>query len=281
MSQFKLCAFADEANASLDGQISALKRNGIPFLEIRNVGSSNIVNLSSDEVKSIRQRLEEEGIKVWSVGSPAGKIQITDSFEPHLDTFKRLIEHGNTLGAKAMRIFSFYIPNGEEASRYRDEVLRRLDKMLEAAKGSGIFCCHENEKGIYGDNADRCLDLLSNLPSLRAVFDPANFVQCGQDTKEAWKKLSPHVEYLHIKDALADGSIVPAGKGHGNVPYIISEYGRQGGRILSLEPHLFEFAGLAALEREGDKSEVGSLNFLSAEEAFDCGANSLKEIIEI
>ncbi len=280
MSQFKLCAFADEANSTLVGQIEALKRNGIPFLEIRNVDGKNIAELTPTEVRDVRRRLDADNIKVWSVGSPAGKIMITDDFAPHLELFKQLLEHGTVLGAKAIRMFSFYMPNGEDAAVYRDEVMSRLDKMLALAKGSGIVCCHENEKGIYGDNAERCLDLLKTLPDLRAVFDPANFVQCGQDTKEAWVKLSPHVEYLHIKDSLKNGSIVPAGRGDGNVPYIISEYGRQGGRILSLEPHLFEFAGLAALEREGDKSEVGGLNFSSAEEAFDFGANSLKEIID-
>ena len=42
MSNIKLCAFADEANAEIDFQIEALKRNSIPYLEIRNVDGDTI-----------------------------------------------------------------------------------------------------------------------------------------------------------------------------------------------------------------------------------------------
>ena len=38
-----------------------------------------------------------------------------------------------------------------------------------------IVDCHENEKGIYGDTAERCLDVLEACEGkLRAVFDPAD-----------------------------------------------------------------------------------------------------------
>ena len=33
----------------------------------------------------------------------------------------------------------------------------------------------------------------------QAVFDPANFVQCGQDTVKAYEMLKDHIAYLHIK----------------------------------------------------------------------------------
>ena len=38
----KLCAFADEAESSLVGQIAALKRNSIPFLELRSIAGKNV-----------------------------------------------------------------------------------------------------------------------------------------------------------------------------------------------------------------------------------------------
>ena len=42
----RLCAFADEASVSLDGQIEALKRNNISLLEIRGVDGENIKEIS-------------------------------------------------------------------------------------------------------------------------------------------------------------------------------------------------------------------------------------------
>ena len=38
-NKIKLCAFADEADPMLDGQIEALKANGISLLEIRGAGA--------------------------------------------------------------------------------------------------------------------------------------------------------------------------------------------------------------------------------------------------
>ena len=155
-----------------------------------------------------------------------------------------------------------------------------LAQFADLAKSYGIFACHENEKGIYGDAAARCLEIHKTIPELKAVFDPANFVQCGQDTLEAWELLHPYVHYMHIKDAVPSGGVVPAGMGRGNVKALISRYFAQGGTVLSLEPHLYDFVGLKNLEQEGEESVVGSMSFTTAEEAFDYGANALKKILE-
>ena len=83
----KLCAFADEASSALSGQIAALKRNGISSLEIRGVNGKNIKDLSRDEVKEVKNILDGEGISVWSIGSPIGKISLADDFAAHFPNF--------------------------------------------------------------------------------------------------------------------------------------------------------------------------------------------------
>ncbi len=79
----------------------------------------------------------------------------------------------------------------------------------------------------------------------------ANFVQCGQDTFEAYEMLKSYIAYIHVKDALkSDQSVVPAGYGDGNVAVILKRLSASGfDGFLSLEPHLFEFEGFHALER--------------------------------
>ena len=71
---YRLAAFADEADRTLRGQISAMKDNGIELLEIRTVDGKNIAELTAAEAKTIRKELDGAGIAVWSVGSPMGKI---------------------------------------------------------------------------------------------------------------------------------------------------------------------------------------------------------------
>jgi sugar phosphate isomerase/epimerase len=151
--------------------------------------------------------------------------------------------------------------------------------MLEIAKENGVILCHENEKGIYGDNAQRCLDLFKTFPQLKCVFDPANFVQCEQDTKEAWAILKDYVHYLHIKDALKDGNVVPAGEGVGNIAYIIKEYANQGGNAITLEPHLKVFDGLKDLEQADEEIKVGIKSYATADEAFDVAVKALRGIM--
>ncbi|MBQ1961819.1 MAG: sugar phosphate isomerase/epimerase [Clostridia bacterium] len=276
----RIFAFADEANNMIDGQIAAMRRNSLAGLEIRNVDGVNISDITADKAKEVRKKLDDAGFITWSVGSPIGKIDIEkDDFAAHTEKFKKTLELGNILGAGNIRLFSFYIPQDKNAADYKNEVIDRLGLFCDIAKGSGIELCHENEKGIYGDIAARCLDIHKALPQLRGIFDPANFVQCGQNTLEAWEMLGSYIKYMHIKDSLLDGTVVPAGEGEGNLPFILGEFMRRGGDAVTLEPHLRVFSGLAELEREGEESNVGKYNYPDNDTAFDAASDALKKII--
>lgn len=266
--KFKLAAFADEAASSLTEQIDAMTENGVEYLEIRGVDGENIADISTEKAKVIRTMLDAAGIGVWSLGSPFGKIGIGDDIEAHLDKFKRSLEVADILGTRHIRLFSFY------GTSEIDPVLERLNKFIDAARGTDIVLCHENEKGIYGDMAAKCLEVHKALPQLRAIFDPANFIQCGQETKAAWELLSPYVEYMHIKDALLDGSVVPAGKGAGELPYLLDRYK---GEVLTIEPHLSVFEGFDKLECQ-QKSEMGYC-YPDSRTAFTAAVDALKDII--
>ncbi len=283
MAQYKLFAFADEAGASLDEQIAAMKRNALDGLEIRFVDSENVSTFSAEKTKEIKKKMDEAGLVTWSIGSPIGKIDIEkDDFAAHLETFKHTLEVAHILDAKHIRLFSFYIPTGKAPSDYKDEVIDRMGKFAEIAEGSGVLLCHENEKGIYGDVASRCLEIAKALPSIRLVFDPANFVQCGQETLSAWEMLKPYTHYMHIKDSLADGSIVPAGEGIGNVGAIANDYLARAGAnaAFTLEPHLKVFGGLSDLERKGEDSAVEkTFVFRTNGEAFDAACSYFRKLL--
>ena len=255
----KIYAFADEASANIDEQIKAMKENRLDGLEIRNVDSVNIAEISDSKAKEVRKKLDEACLRVWTIGSPIGKIDIEkDDFALHTEKFKRTLELAYILGVENIRLFSFFTP-AENRDSYKDKVIERLGTFCEIAKGSSITLCHENEKGIYGDIPERCLEIHKALPEMKAIFDPANYVQCGVDTLQAWELLKGYVKYLHIKDALADGSVVPAGKGIGNVKFVLDEFKKIGGNSVTVEPHLTVFDGLKGLEKEGDTSVIGEV----------------------
>ena len=276
----KIYAFADEASPIIDEQIKAMKENGLDGLEIRNVDGVNIAEISDSKAREVRKKLDDASLRVWTIGSPIGKIDIEkDDFTLHTEKFKRTLELADILGAENIRLFSFFTPS-ENRDGYKDKVIERLGAFCEIAKGSSITLCHENEKGIYGDIPERCLEIHKALPEMKAIFDPANYVQCGVNTLQAWKLLKGYVKYLHIKDAFADGSVVPAGKGIGNVKYILDDFKKLGGNSVTVEPHLMVFAGLKDLEKEGDASVIGEVyKYSSAEEAFAAAVSALRELL--
>ena len=282
MVNFILSAFSDEYSPEIDRQIKWLTDNNIPMMEIRGVDGTPVADITLEKAREVKKKLDNAGISISAVGSPIGKINIKDDFAPHLDQFKHLIDIAHILDAKRMRIFSFFMPEGENPSDYRDEVISRLDVLCEIAEKEGIILCHENEKNIYGDTPERCFDLYNALGGrLKLVFDHANYISCDVEAYPyAYNTVCDGLEYMHIKDADSNKEMVPAGEGIGNIPATISKLKetRTGDFILTLEPHLMEFSGLSGLESEGHTSILGN-KYKNTDEAFSVALSSLKKYL--
>jgi sugar phosphate isomerase/epimerase len=239
-----LTGFADEISPELDEQLDTLAEESMRYMELRSVWNTNVLDLTDAELERVRSAVAERGIGISSIGSPIGKVPITDPFGPHLERFRRALHAAGVMQAPYVRVFSFFIPEGHEPDRYREEVLERMGALAGEAESAGITLLHENEKEIYGDVPSRCVDILSSVdsPALRAAWDAANFVQCGvgQPYTEGYASLRPYVEYVHVKDALADsGRVVPAGEGDGEIPDTLSALrDSEFDGFFSLEPHL-------------------------------------------
>ena len=255
-----ISGFADEIDKDLDIQIDVLKQLGQEYIEFRGADGITVGRYTIEQAKETMARLEEAGIKVSSIGSPIGKIKINEDFEPHFEVYKRIVEIAKIMGTKNIRMFSFFIPEGEDADQYEEEVCARLEKFIEYAKEQDVVLLHENEKDIYGDVAYRCLNLMKKFygDHFKCVFDFANFVQCKQDTLEAYEMLKPYITYIHVKDAIWEtAEVVVPGTGDGNLKQIftaLDEAGYEG--FLSLEPHLVNFGALASLERNAAERKL-------------------------
>lgn len=279
MEHIILSGFSDEIAPELDLQLAAIREWGLSHIELRAADGVNVSDFSTEKVKEVKNKLAGAGVSVSSIGSPIGKIGMEEDFAPHLEKLKRTLEIQKELGAPYLRMFSFYIPQGRAPEDFREEVLDRVGRMAEEAGRWDSVLLHENEKGIYGDSAPRCKELLEAFygPHFKAVFDFANFVQVGQQTLPAYELLKPYVEYVHVKDAQrGTGAVVPAGQGDGHVQDILTDLIGGGWKgFLSLEPHLTDFAGLAALEQDPQKR--GSA--LDGKSAWKLALDSLQEIL--
>lgn len=285
MADFILSAFADEAAGSLEEQIKALEEENISLIELRGVNGKNCADLTESEAKEIAEKLRAHNIGISALGSPFGKIGITEDFTAHLEKFKASLKVCKVLGCRKIRMFSFYMPQEERTlqgdySAYRNEVFNRLEQMLNLADKENILLVHENEKGIYGDSDQRCMELYNHFAgSLGIVFDPANYVQCKVDPKSAYELQKNTITYFHMKDALfADGSVVSVGNGDGSVPYILEDVKKSRGDkvILTVEPHLHIFNGLEKLQSEKVQHKEA---YPDSRTAFHAACESVKKYI--
>jgi len=175
------------------------------------------------------------------------------------------------------------MPKGNKPEDYKDAILPKMKKLTERAAEKGIVLLHENEKEIYGDTAERCLEIVEyvNSPNLRLTFDPANFAQCNVEAfPHAYELLKKHIEYVHIKDAIfKSGNVVPAGLGDCKIPEMLKDLKLSGYKgFLSIEPHLAAFKGLEDLENGSNILKIKESGTSSFSVAFDALDKILKSL---
>ncbi len=255
-----LSAFADEIVPDLKTQMDVCQANGVRHIDVRGIDNVNVSKFTLPQAKEYRKVFDDRGFGMPCVGSPIGKIRIDEPFGPHLDLLKHCCELARIFGAPYVRIFSFYPPQGGDILACRDEVMRRLGAMAQAAAAAGIVLLHENEANIYGEKTAQVKDIFAAIgsSSLKGVFDPANFVFAGlRPLEDCWNAgLAELTHYFHIKDAVPGQDICcPAGTGQGQIPQILADAGRRGyAGVMTLEPHMAragQFSGFTGPELFG------------------------------
>ena len=249
MNKLILSAFADEYADDLKAQCEALNDFGIEYIELRGVNGKNVSVLTEGEVKEAKKILDDFDIKVSSIGSPLGKIDINGDLNGHYETAKRVYETANILGTKKVRVFSFYSKE-TPFNECKIKIFDALETLLKSAENASLTLCHENEARIYGESPEKCFEIAEYFGGrIKCVFDMGNFVLDGYEPMAAYKILFDYIEYFHIKDAFYTGAIVPAGRGEAKIKEILDDYKSNGKKdaFISLEPHLQTFSGLNAL----------------------------------
>ncbi len=202
----------------------------------------NVLDLDNAVRSEIKTKLAANGMGVVSIGSPIGKVKITDPWAEHFERFKIAVDVAEFLNAPFIRVFSYYPPEGGNILKHRDEVMKRFAAKVDYVKNRNVVLVHENEAKIYGEKVAQCVDLMKtiNSPKLRSAFDFGNFVGAKEDPLNNWPLLKPYTVHIHIKDAqMKDGKAVPAGQGDGQLAPILVDAYKSGYRgFLSLEPHL-------------------------------------------
>ena len=241
-----LSAFADEVTDDFSEQLSFLVSEDIQYIEIRFVNQKNILELNRNELVETKRMLDDSGIGVSAIGSPIGKVGINEPFMPHLEKFKHAVELADFFDSYLIRIFSYYAPPGASIDNYRAEVLKRMKQKAALLEGTDIIMVHENETGIYGSSAEKCVDMVKSVGSrnFKLAYDPANFVwgqKISNNVEVCWPLMKKYVTHIHIKDwklNSADIGSLP-GQGDAQIKKLLTELvtNRYAG-FVTIEPHL-------------------------------------------
>ncbi|WP_209123812.1 sugar phosphate isomerase/epimerase [Alkalihalobacillus sp. BA299] len=283
----KISGFSDEISSDFNTQLGVVSKLGMNYISLRGIDGKNIGDFTVNEIKeNVLPRLKTAGIHVSSIGSPIGKVFINDAegFVKQKKVLETLCQIANLLDCQYIRIFSFYIPKGEDADHYKEQVVSQLKEYTAIAKKYDVILVHENEKDIYGDIARRCHEILSEVdsPYFKGIFDFANFVQCGEDPQACYDLLKEEIVYIHIKDAVTtDSQNVVCGTGEGKIPEILSQFIESGYKgFLTLEPHLVLFDSLKDLELEDAKEVIKDNKGLDGEGGYKLQYEALLEILK-
>ena len=206
---FRFTGFTDEAERSLDGQISTLREVGWSAIELRLIDGKNICDFTDEEWKRTWDRLQKEQIQVVGFGGQIGNWArpIDSDFSVDIDELKRVAPRMRQAGTRFLRIMSY--PNSESnplsRSEWRIEAVRRLKELAKIAEGEGIILGHENCSG-YGETPEGYLDLVEavNSPSLQLIFDTGNNSLHDNNTEVTWdyyQKCREQITHVHIKCA--------------------------------------------------------------------------------
>lgn len=234
----RLGILTDEVSDGFDDALDWVAGRKLAHVEVRVVDGTNAVNLTDDQVRDVRQRVEARGLFISAVASPLFKCaldparavasgdrfgQQEEGVEAHFAKLDRAIAIAKLLGTRRIRIFSFW--REQDPARYRDDVVRHLKRAAAAAEQADVLLLIENEPSCNGGFADEVADLVRGVdsPAVRALWDPGNEAYAGREAFPAgYGHVKDVVAHVHLKDAYirSDGTPRCVPLGSGDVPLV-------------------------------------------------------------
>jgi sugar phosphate isomerase/epimerase len=279
---WELSVFADEISPDLQTQLGEVRRSGLGFFDLRSAFEKNVLDLTDEQVRDVKEQGKDHGLDILCIGSPINKHPYSPADRTReYERLKRILEVAALAEARYIRIFSPFLGGGaahspaplklnsagdsahEKANTgpTYEEMRDWLGEQGELAAKSDRVLLLENDGDAYGafpDNAKRLFEEIGS-PHLMAAFDFSNAVLLGYPALPYWFPwIMPYLGGLHIKDSIfakdenGHEQIVPAGEGEGNVREILELTFKQGwAGPVSIEPHLFRIGKKRNLDGVG------------------------------
>lgn len=214
-----IAAITDEFSPDLSVALPLMREIGMTAAELRVISGKNILDLTDDEVRRVKDQLGEAGIQTISIASPLLKCvlpgggDVDQRFQQDVfasrHTFadqQRLAERSfaiaHSLGAGLIRVFSYW--RTVDPSRTFDAVVKALAALAGEAAREGLRIGLENEHACNVGTAAESARVLNAVahPCLVLVWDPANALVGGEEPFPHGYSLLPpaRIGHVHAKD---------------------------------------------------------------------------------
>ncbi len=217
-----LSGFSDEAahQKTAQQQFVAFAALGLQYYSLRfiNVGGGvkNVMKLTLAEIQKIRHLQDEYGLNVSSIGSPLGKVKLSDADDGTKNTYvpfpkylgrevKKTCDLAHALEAKLIRGFSFYPPRRSDPWEHLPQAVDQLGQIVEACHRADLTYGLEVEANLVGCTGEILAEIHRqiNHPALLLIFDAANILTQGFSSAEVYRQylaMKPGLGWMHIKD---------------------------------------------------------------------------------
>jgi aminoglycoside 3-N-acetyltransferase len=148
---FLLAAVSDVAGNNLEAALDALSREGMRYIELREVNGREIVEFSQDEARQCAEEIRKRGVGITAISTKKNPAD-----------WKRLVDVAMAVDAPVIIV---------PIAAYTDALARYAEK-------KGILLRVENQK----ESSTECLELFARLRGTKVslAFNPAQFAAIGE-----------------------------------------------------------------------------------------------------
>lgn len=272
-----LSIVTDQLSQNFENACATARHHGFDYVEIHSLWGKTVEDLSSAEVKTVKEILQKYSLRVSNLAStiffmaklyPNDTISsFNDAFyaingktKDHMEAAKRALDIAVQLDSPSIRAFPFRAPDNRQIIGVLDdqrEILDHFTRLVPFAKNAKKRILIENCPHTHLPRGEMTNFVVKTIdsPWLGLLWDPANSVRA--DLKrlatmyrkltvlEEMELIAPLIGHIHVKDYhYVEGLVKPfqhvaIGKGDLPYPQIVEFMKKTSNRAMfSLEPEV-------------------------------------------
>jgi len=257
---FKVGIFSDEISQDFEYALRVIRKLGVGYVELRTMWGKNLVNLSSNELKRVKELIKKCNLRVSNIASPVFKCHFEEKeikgfpgnshlmeekdCSEHLEILEYSFELAKMFETSIVRVFSFW-RKGDLTEEILDEIAKKFEVPIKRAEEENIILALENEYSCSIGNGAESRQFLDRISSknIGLIWDPGNAYFLGETPyPDGYELIKVRVVHVHIKDAGKNNKgrpiWLPVGKGEIDFKGQIQALSKDNfSGVISLETH--------------------------------------------